>query len=76
MLEENVAVLVGTAHSRFLWVQCMLTELFYCVHVAHFFQISVIPFFNLLDLVGSTETIEEVNKRNFSLKSSKMCYRT
>ena len=75
MLEENVAVLVGTAHSRFFRIQCMLTESFHCVHIAHFFQVCIIPFLDLLDLMRSTETIEEVNKRNFALKCCKMCNR-
>ena len=37
------------------------------VNRAHFFQIFVIPLFNLLNLMRCTETIEEVKEWNLSL---------
>ena len=67
MLEENITVLVSTTSCRMLWVQCMCTELFNCVHRTHIFQIFIIPFLNLLNLMGGTETIKEVDERYFTL---------
>ena len=50
-----------------LWIQCVITECLDSVHVAHLSQISVIPNSNLLNLVRSTEAVEEVNKWNLAL---------
>jgi len=75
MLEENISVLVGTTHSRMLRIQCMCTELCNCIHVAHLFEICIIPLLDLLDLMGSTESVEEVDERNLTLDCSKMSYR-
>ena len=38
-------------------------------------QLPCVPFFNLLDLMRCTETIEEVDEWNFTFDCSKMCYR-
>ena len=46
------------------------------IHISHFLQILVIPCLDLLDLVGSTETVEEVDERNTSLDCRKMCNRS
>ena len=67
MLEEHVAVLVGTAHLGVLGVQSLLAELLHSLHVAHFLQIGVIPLLDLLVLVRSTEAIEEVQEGNLAL---------
>ena len=74
VLEEYVAVLVRAAHHSVLRVQCALAECFNSIHVAHFLQILVIPNLNLLDLVGGTEAVEEVDERNTGLDGSQMCY--
>ena len=66
---------MGTTHSWFFRIQRMLTESFYCIHIAHFFQVSIIPFFNLLNLMGCTETIKEVDEWHFTFNSCKMRYR-
>ena len=76
MLEEYVSILVRTTCSWVLRIQCMFTECFNSIHWAHFFQIFVIPFLNLLNLMGSTETIKEVNEWNFSFQSRQMSNRT
>ena len=38
-------------------------------------KIFIIPCFDLLDLVGSTESVEEVDERNAALKSCEVSYR-
>ena len=72
MLEEHVAVLVGTAHLGVLRVQCLGAELLNSLHVAHFLQISVIPLLDLLVLVRSTEAIEEVQEGDLALDCCQM----
>ena len=72
MLEEHVAVLVGTAHLGVLGVQSLGTELLNSLHVAHFLQISVVPLLDLLVLVRSTEAIEEVQEGNPALDCCQM----
>ena len=72
MLEEDVAVLVGTAHLGVLGVQGLGTELLDSLHVAHFLQVLVVPLLDLLDLVGGTEAVEEVHERNVALDSGQV----
>ena len=74
MLEENVAVLVRAAHHCVLRIQSALAECFNSIHVAHFLQILVIPNLDLLDLVGGTEAVEEVDERNAGLDGSQVSY--
>ena len=64
MLEEDIVVLVGAAHCGTLGVQGVLAERLNGIHVAHFLQILVIPDSDLLDLVGGTEAVEEVDEGN------------
>jgi len=56
-------------------VERSLAERLDSVHVAHFFEVLVIPDFDLLDLVGSAETVEEVEERNSAFNSSKVSHR-
>ena len=72
MLEEDVAVLVGTAHHGTLGVQGVLAERVNSVHIAHFLQILVIPHGDLLDLVRGTEAVEEVDEGNAALNGGQM----
>jgi len=72
MLEEDVAVLVRTAHLGVLGVQGLGTELLDSLHVAHFLQVLVVPLLDLLDLVGGTEAVEEVHERNVALDSGQV----
>ncbi len=62
MLEEDVAVLVGTAGMGVLGVQRVITERLHGIHVAHVAEIIEVPGGDLLNLVGGTEAIEEVDK--------------
>ena len=75
VLEEHVAVLVGTAHLGAFGVQSLLAELLNSLHVAHFLQISVVPLLDLLVLVRGTEAIEEVQEGNLALDGAQMCDR-
>ena len=50
----------------------MLTEFSDRIHISHILQIFVIPGLDLLDLMRCTETIEEVDERNFTLDSCQM----
>ena len=52
------------ASCRMLGVQGVLAERVDSVHVAHFLQVLVIPHGDLLDLVGGTEAVEEVDEGN------------
>ncbi len=67
VLEEDVAVLVAAAHLRVLGVQSAGRGTPHGLHVAHFLQIGVVPLLDLLDLVGGTEAVEEVQERNVAL---------
>ena len=53
-------------------IQSACAELVHCVHINHLFQIVVIPGLDLLDLVGSSEAVEEVDERNLALESCHM----
>ena len=75
MLEEDVAVLVRTAHLGVLGVQGLGTERLDSLHVAHFLQVLVVPLLDLLDLVRGTETIEEVHEGNVTLDSGQVSNR-
>ena len=68
VLEEDIAVLVGAAHSGVLGVQRMGAERLHRFHVRHFLQVVVIPDLDLLDLVAGTEAVEEVDERHTALQ--------
>ncbi len=67
VLEEDVAVLVGTAHDSALGVQGALAERIDRVHVAHLGEVVIIPDLDLLDFVGGTEAVKEVDERHAAL---------
>ena len=72
VLEENIAVLMRTAHHGTLGVQGVLAERVNSVHIAHFLQVLVIPHGDLLDLVRGTEAVEEVDEGNAALDGGQM----
>ena len=76
MLEEDVAVLVGSSEVRVIRVEACVAELLYSVHVAHFLEVLIIPDSYLLDLVGCSESVEEVEERNSAFDSCKVSYRS
>ena len=63
-LEEDIRVLGGSAQNRMLRIQSVSAECVDCVVVNHLVEILVIPNLNLLELMGGTETVEEVEERN------------
>ena len=73
VLEEDITVFMAAAGSGMLRVQRVLTELLDSLHVAHFLEIGVIPAGDLLDLVGGTEAVKEVQERNLALDRGQMC---
>ena len=74
MLEEDIAVLVRAAHGGMLGVESALAERLYSVHVCHLFEVVIVPDLDLLDLVGCTEAVKEVDERNSALDCSQMSY--
>ena len=74
VLEEDVAVLVRTAHHGVIGVEGAGAERSHGVHVAHLSQILVIPHGNLLDLVRGTEAVEEVDEGDTALQGSQVSH--
>ena len=75
MLEEYVSVLMGSSHVRMLWVESVIPECLDSFHVTHILQVIVVPNGNLLDFVGCSEAIEEVDEWNLAADCCKMSYR-
>ena len=73
VLEEDVAVLVAAAHGRVIRIERMLAERLHSVHVAKLSQVVVVPHGDLLDLMRSAETVEEVQERHLALDSREVC---
>ena len=72
VLEEDVAVFVAAAGLGVLGVERLGAELGHGVHVAHFLQVFIVPLFDLLDLVGGTETVKEVDERHAALNGGQV----
>ena len=75
-LEEDIRVLSRTSLTRMVRIQALISPCLDCIEICHFFQIFVIPCLNLLDLMRSTETVEEVDERKTSLDCGKMSNRS
>ena len=56
-------------------IQSMFSVLSQSIHIQHIFQVFVIPLFDLLDFVRCSETVKEVDERNFAFDSCQMSYR-
>ena len=54
-------------------IQSSVTEFLHCIPVYQFLEILIAEHFDFLDLVRCTESIEEMQERNTSLNSRKMC---
>ena len=72
VLEERVAVLVGATGVGVLRVERVVTEGLHGTHVEHLAQLVEVPRRDLLDLVGGTEAVEEVEERGLALDGSKV----
>ena len=71
-LEEDIGVLSGTSVAWMVWIQSVLAECCNGIQISHILQILVIPGLDLLDLMRCTETVEEVDERNFALDCCQM----
>ena len=71
-LEVDIRVLSGTALMRMLRVQSSGTERLDRVTVEQFVHVLVIDRFDLLDFMGSTESVEEMKERYRSFDRGKM----
>ena len=71
-LEEDIRVLCGAAENGVFGVERPFAERLDGIHIAHFFKILVIPYFDLLDLVRGTEAVEEGEERDSALDSRKV----
>ena len=71
-LEINIIILSSTTDTWMIWIQCIATESIYCIPVQNLAQFLIRNNFNLLNLMGSTETIKEIKERNPSLNSNQM----
>ncbi len=72
VLEEDVAVFVRTARGGMLGIQRMVPERPHRVHIDHVGEIGIVPRSDFLDLVGRTETVEEVEEGGPSLDGGEM----
>ena len=73
-LEVNIRVLCGAADNRIIRVQTAFTECIYRILIQQLFKISIIHNLNLLDFMGGTEAVEEVQERYATFDSTQMCY--
>ena len=74
-LEEDIRVLSRTTLMRVVRVKSFHTELMDSIEISHLFEIFIIPCLDLLDLVGCTETIEEVDEASFTFDCCKVSNR-
>ena len=58
-----------------LRIQGIAAERVDSVHIHHILQILIIPGLDLLNLMGGTESVEEVDERNLSLDGCAVCNR-
>ena len=71
-LEEDVAVLGLAAQHGVLGVQGVAAEVADGVPVQHLAQVLIVPGLNLLDLMGGTEAVEEMQERHLALNGGQM----
>ena len=71
-LEEDIRVLSCAVEYGLLRVEGSVAERLNSVHIYHALEGLVVPLLDLLDLVGGTEAVEEVQERNSALDSGKV----
>ena len=71
-LEEDIVVLSSTSCYGVFGVERTAAELFNSVPVEHISKVCIIPLFNLLNFVRSSEAVKEVEERNSALDSCKV----
>ena len=75
VLEEDVAVLMGTAGGGLLGVQGVVAEGLDRLPVDHVGQLVIVPAGHLLDLVRGAESVEEVEERHAALDGREVRHR-
>ena len=73
-LEINIIILCSTTLYRMVRIQGTTAESCNSIPVQNLAEILIINHFNLLNLMGSTETIKEIQERNTPLDSNQMSY--
>ena len=71
-LEINIIVLGSTADARMVRIQGVAAEPVHSIPVQNLAQLIIRNNLNLLDFVGSTETVKEVQERNAALDGNQM----
>ena len=72
VLEESFRLFCGTHCVWVVWMKCVVLECLECIPVNHFLQIFIVPCFDLLLFVRSSETVEEVEHRKMSADCRKV----
>ena len=75
-LEEDIGVLCRALDMGMVGVQCGVPEGLNLLLVQHFVQIRIVPYADLLDLMGGAEAVEEVQEGGGAFNGRKMCDRS
>ena len=73
VLEEYVRVLYGRTLYGMFGVQCVFAEFAQCVFIQQFCDIFVVHYFDFLQFVRSTETVEEMHERYAAFDGCQVC---
>ena len=68
VLEEYITVFGRATKNRSFRIERSCTECLNIIHIHHRFEFIIIPNFNLLNFVRSTESVKEMQKRHSALK--------
>ena len=71
-LKIDVRILGQSPGNRLFRVECIVPESFQCIYVHQFGQFVLIRSFYLLDLVGSTEPVKEMEERKSGFDGGKV----
>ena len=71
-LEEDIRILRGSADDRMFRIQRPVPEFLYGIHIDELCQVIIVQHFDLLNLVGGTEAVEEMQERHPALDGGKM----
>ena len=72
LLEVDIAVFQGTFQCRMIRGRAAVAEFLQGILVYEFCQVVIIPGFDLLDFMGCTEAVKEVEERHAAFKSCQM----
>ena len=71
-LEEDIRILSRTSLTGMVRIQALVSPRLECFKVNQILEIFEIPLLDLLDLMGGTETVKEIDKGKTSLDRRKM----